>query len=120
MQYREVLIGIDLGVYPALVCDVCDDAYLGTKAMLEIEPRARQAGPWGSRALRFEHLSRRLQKAARRKGLSKPEVQRALDEVRRSRKPRTLALVSPPRSRPAAGLTTEVRGCNQPGTEGNQ
>lgn len=85
MQYLEVLIGVDLGVYPAFVCDVCDDAYLGTKPMLEIETRARQAGLWGARALRFEQLSRRFRNAARRKGLSKAEVQRALDEVRRRR-----------------------------------
>ncbi len=84
-QYREVLSGIDLGTYRALVCDACGDSYLGTEAMAKIEARAKRIGLWASPALRFIQLSRRIEKDARRKGLRQAELLRALKQVRKER-----------------------------------
>lgn len=80
-----MLCGIDLGTYRALVCDACGVAYLGSEAMAKIDARAKRVGLWGSPALRFILLSRRIEQDARRKGLSRAEVFRALKQVRKER-----------------------------------
>lgn len=84
-QYREVVSGIDLGTYPALVCNARGDSYLGSEAMARIEARAKRVGLWGSATWRFIQLSRRIEKEARRKGVSQAELLRALKQARKKR-----------------------------------
>ena len=43
----EELLGIDLGTYPALVCDTCGETYLDANAMTRLEARAKELGIWG-------------------------------------------------------------------------
>lgn len=41
------MFGIDLGEYPAEVCDSCGESFVDQAAMGKIEARAKKLGLWG-------------------------------------------------------------------------
>jgi YgiT-type zinc finger domain-containing protein len=46
-KVREEMFGVDLGEYPALVCDSCGESFVDQDAMKKIEARAKEVGLWG-------------------------------------------------------------------------
>jgi len=44
---REEMFGIDLGEYPAEICDACGESFVNQDAMKKIEARAKEMGLWG-------------------------------------------------------------------------
>lgn len=46
-KVREEMFGVDLGEYPAEICDACGESFVDQDAMKEIEARAKKAGLWG-------------------------------------------------------------------------
>ena len=46
-KVREEMFGVDLGPYPAEVCDSCGESFVDQDAMKKIEARAKEAGLWG-------------------------------------------------------------------------
>lgn len=46
-KIREQMFGVDLGEYPAEICDSCGESFVDQKAMKKIEARARELGLWG-------------------------------------------------------------------------
>lgn len=46
-KVREEMFGIDLGEYPAEVCDSCGESFVNQDAMRKIEARAKEMGLWG-------------------------------------------------------------------------
>lgn len=46
-EVREEMFGIDLGSYPADVCDACGESFVDDAAMARIEARAKELGLWG-------------------------------------------------------------------------
>lgn len=46
-KVREEMFGIDLGEYPAQICDACGEAFVDQDAMKKIEARAKEMGLWG-------------------------------------------------------------------------
>ena len=46
-KVREEMFGIDLGEYPAEICDSCGESFVDQDAMKEIEARAKKMGLWG-------------------------------------------------------------------------
>ena len=44
---REQMFGVDLGEYPAEICDACGESFVDQKAMRKIESRAKELGIWG-------------------------------------------------------------------------
>ena len=46
-KVREEMFGVDLGEYPAEVCDSCGESFVDQDAMKKIEARAKEAGLWG-------------------------------------------------------------------------
>ena len=41
------MFGVDLGEYPALVCDSCGESFVDQDAMKKIEAKAKELGLWG-------------------------------------------------------------------------
>ena len=46
-KIREQMFGVDLGEYPAEICDSCGESFVDQKAMKKIETRAKELGLWG-------------------------------------------------------------------------
>jgi YgiT-type zinc finger domain-containing protein len=46
-RIREQMFGVDLGEYPAEICDSCGESFVDLEAMRKIEARARKLGLWG-------------------------------------------------------------------------
>ena len=46
-KVREEMFGIDLGEYPAEICDSCRESFIDQDAMKKIEARAKEMGLWG-------------------------------------------------------------------------
>lgn len=46
-KVREEMFGIDLGEYPAEICDACGESFVTQESMRKIEARAKEAGIWG-------------------------------------------------------------------------
>lgn len=46
-KVREEMFGIDLGQYPAEICDSCGESFVDQDAMKKIEARAKEMGIWG-------------------------------------------------------------------------
>lgn len=46
-KIREEMFGIDLGEYPAEVCDSCGESFVDQEVMRKIEARAKKMGLWG-------------------------------------------------------------------------
>ena len=46
-KMRERMFGIDLGEYPAEICNSCGESFVDQKAMRKIEARAKELGLWG-------------------------------------------------------------------------
>jgi YgiT-type zinc finger domain-containing protein len=46
-KVREEMFGIDLGEYPARICDSCGESFVDEEAMQRIEARAKEMGLWG-------------------------------------------------------------------------
>ena len=46
-KIREQMFGVDLGEYPAEICDVCGESFVDQNAMKKIEARAKKLGLWG-------------------------------------------------------------------------
>jgi YgiT-type zinc finger domain-containing protein len=46
-KIREEMFGIDLGEYPAEICDSCGESFVDEVAMRKIEARAKELGLWG-------------------------------------------------------------------------
>src|SRR2546428_13816715 len=46
-KVREQMFGVDLGEYPAEICDLCGEAFVDSEAMKKIEARAKAIGLWG-------------------------------------------------------------------------
>src|SRR5438445_12255817 len=46
-KVREQMFGVDLGEYPAEICDSCGEAFVDSEAMKKIEARAKAIGLWG-------------------------------------------------------------------------
>src|SRR5437870_9245171 len=46
-KVREQMFGVDLGEYPAEICDSCGESFVDQKAMRKIEARAKELGLWG-------------------------------------------------------------------------
>ena len=46
-KVREEMFGVDLGEYPAEVCDSCGESFVDQQAMKKIEGRAKEMGLWG-------------------------------------------------------------------------
>ncbi len=46
-KVQEEMFGVDLGTYPAEVCDNCGESFVDEKAMERIESRAKELGLWG-------------------------------------------------------------------------
>jgi len=46
-KVREEMFGVDLGEYPAEVCDSCGESFVDQDAMKKIESRAKEMGLWG-------------------------------------------------------------------------
>lgn len=46
-KVREEMFGIDLGEYPAEICDSCGESFVNQDAMRKIEARAKEMGLWG-------------------------------------------------------------------------
>jgi YgiT-type zinc finger domain-containing protein len=46
-KVREEMFGVDLGEYPALVCDSCGESFVDQDAMKKIEAKAKEMGLWG-------------------------------------------------------------------------
>ncbi len=46
-KVREQMFGVDLGEYPAEICDSCGESFVDQKAMGKIEARAKELGLWG-------------------------------------------------------------------------
>ena len=46
-KVREEMFGVNLGEYPAEVCDSCGESFVDQDAMKKIEARAKEAGLWG-------------------------------------------------------------------------
>jgi len=46
-KVREEMFGIDLGEYPADICDSCGESFVDQDAMKKIEARAKEMGLWG-------------------------------------------------------------------------
>lgn len=44
---KEEMFGVDLGTYPADVCDACGESFVDAEAMDRIEVRAKELGLWG-------------------------------------------------------------------------
>ncbi len=44
---REEMFGVDLGEYPAEICDSCGESFVDQDAMRKIEARAKEMGLWG-------------------------------------------------------------------------
>ena len=81
-RLQEKVLGIELGRHAALVCDACGDSYVSRKVLKTLERRAKQVGLWGSTDSRFLRLSDRFQGEARRLGITRAELRRALKNVR--------------------------------------
>ncbi|HKZ23077.1 MAG TPA: YgiT-type zinc finger protein [Thermoplasmata archaeon] len=45
-KVREEMFGIDLGEYPAEICDSCGESFVDQDAMKKIEARAKEMGLW--------------------------------------------------------------------------
>lgn len=81
-ESREELLGIDLETYPSLVCDSCGESYLNRQSMAPLEARAKELGIWGSSEMRFRELSARFRAEAGRRGLTKWQLLKALEDIR--------------------------------------
>lgn len=46
-QIREDMFGIDLGEYPAEICDACGESFVDQESMRRIEAKAKAMGVWG-------------------------------------------------------------------------
>ena len=46
-KIREQMFGVDLGEYPAEICDSCGESFVDQKTMRKIEARAKELGLWG-------------------------------------------------------------------------
>jgi len=46
-RMREQMFGVDLGEYPAEICNSCGESFVDQKAMRKIEARAKELGLWG-------------------------------------------------------------------------
>ncbi len=46
-KIREQMFGVDLGEYPAEICDACGESFVDQNAMKKIEARAKKLGLWG-------------------------------------------------------------------------
>ena len=46
-KVREETFGVDLGEYPAEICDSCGESFVNRDAMRKIEARAKEMGLWG-------------------------------------------------------------------------
>ena len=46
---REVMDGVDLGAFPAMLCRACGESYVDSKTMMQVETAAKNAGVWGRR-----------------------------------------------------------------------
>ncbi len=46
-KVREEMFGVDLGEYPAEICDSCGESFLDQEATKKVEARAKAAGLWG-------------------------------------------------------------------------
>src|SRR5712691_3068110 len=46
-KVREEMVGVDLGEYPADICDSCGESFVDQEAMKKIEARAKEMGLWG-------------------------------------------------------------------------
>src|SRR5207244_13121799 len=46
-RIREQMFGVDLGEYPAEICDSCGESFVDSEAMKKIETRAKAIGLWG-------------------------------------------------------------------------
>lgn len=46
-KIREQMFGVDLGEYPAEICDSCGESFVDQKAMRKMEARAKELGLWG-------------------------------------------------------------------------
>jgi len=44
---QEEMFGVDLGEYPAEICDSCGESFVDQDAMRKIEARAKEMGLWG-------------------------------------------------------------------------
>jgi|SRR3990172_5122842 len=82
---HQELLGIDLGTYPALVCNACGESFLNPTAMSHLEAKAKTVGLWGSSDWQFMRLSARFQEEAGRRGITKAALLRALRRIRREK-----------------------------------
>ena len=46
-KVREQMFGVDLGEYPAEICESCGESFVDSEAMKKIETRAKAMGLWG-------------------------------------------------------------------------
>jgi len=46
-KVREEMFGVDLGEYPAEICNSCGESFVDEDAMKRIEARAKDLGLWG-------------------------------------------------------------------------
>ena len=46
-KVHEEMFGVDLGEYPAEICDSCGESFVDQDAMKKIEARAKEMGLWG-------------------------------------------------------------------------
>jgi len=46
-KVHEQMFGVDLGEYPAEICDSCGESFVDQKAMRKMEARAKELGLWG-------------------------------------------------------------------------
>src|SRR3989442_9659204 len=46
-KVREEMFGVDLGEYPAEICDSCGESFVDSEALKKIETRAKAMGLWG-------------------------------------------------------------------------
>lgn len=46
-RIREEMFGVDLGEYPAEICDSCGESFVDEAAIKKMEARAKEMGIWG-------------------------------------------------------------------------
>ena len=48
-RIKEIMFGVDLGEFPAIVCSMCKESFTDAKTTKQIEEAAKKKGIWGLR-----------------------------------------------------------------------
>src|SRR5437879_13896145 len=73
-KVRQEMFGVDLGEYPAEICDSCGESFVDSEAMKKIEARAKAMGLWGLAKMVSRSEERRVGKEGSDEGRRRQEA----------------------------------------------